>query len=68
MILQFCPDLVDGILKGTTFLDKAYETAQERKRAADVLMHAVLRAAAFSVFPPLGRLIVLPPASRPATR
>ena len=33
-VLQFAPDLADGVLTGSTSLDEAYKTARERKAAA----------------------------------
>lgn len=35
VILKHASDLVDAVIAGTTALDKAYDTAQERKRQAD---------------------------------
>lgn len=34
VVIQFAPDLVDGVVTGTPTLDRAYEEAQRRKAAA----------------------------------
>jgi hypothetical protein len=34
VVLEFAPDLADGVLAGTAPLDAAYKTAQDRKSAA----------------------------------
>ncbi|MGH3934151.1 MAG: hypothetical protein ACRDS1_04090 [Pseudonocardiaceae bacterium] len=48
IVLTHAPDLVDGVIAGSEFLDKAYEEARRRKRAAESIdaQMASLRSAA----------------------
>ncbi len=40
-VLQFAPDLADGVLTGSTSLDEAYKTARECKTAASPVLTVV---------------------------